>query len=216
MKKLQRILISAVAISIAPMVLALPIEVLVNDTPEQDVLRGGIHELGIGFPLDELIAAVEIPWMGHVPCPTDYTGGPLVQIAIANLSGRDWSGLVYVADPETTLSNFDGFIADALAPSVWTHAFNIDNKEANTPLVFESGNQDGIFEAGEIWEFVIQEYSSSLGLAPDLIDSFRVAGASGGGPPSSGSIIAIPEPSSVILIVFGGMILVKSRRKLRS
>ena len=105
-------------------------------------------------------------------------------------------------------------------PGTYTQAFNIDNFGANTPLVYESMVSDNIFQAGEIWEFVIQEYSSSLGLSEALLNSWdsnnnrgQVAGASAGGPPSSGSIIAIPEPSTMALLgATGGVALIFLRK----
>ncbi len=210
--KHAKLLLAAVVFAVASAVLAVPISVIVDETPEQDILTGGTHELGMGFPADELISAVQVPWGGHIPCPADYTGGGAVQIQITNLSTRDWTGLVYVADPETTLSNNDGFIADATVPGVFTHAFVIDAVGANTPLLSESINPNGIFEIGETWEFVIQEYNNGLGLSPALLDSVGVAGASLGGPPSSGSIIAIPEPSTLAFMGIAGGIAVFLRR----
>jgi len=221
MKKMHMLLIAAVAFSIVPATLAVPISVIVDDAPEQDILFGGTHELGIGFPADELIGAIQVLWQGHIPCPVDYMGGSLVQVQITNLSINDWEGLVYVADPETTLSNNDGSIADTLAPTIFTDAFVIDAVGANTPLVFESMIQDNIFQAGETWEFVIQEYNNVLGLNPGLLDSWdqvsrgMVAGASVGGPPSSGSIIAIPEPATAMLLLVAMGVLGAVRRHTR-
>ncbi len=219
MKYAKSLLATVLVVGIVPSLMAVPISVLVDDTPKQDPLLGGTHELGVGFPSNELISATEVAWGGHVPCPADYQDGGAVQVQITNQSGRDWTNLVYVADPETTLSNDDGLIADATVPDVFTQAFNIDNLGANTPLVFESMVADNIFQAGETWEFVIQEYSSSLGLSEALLDSWdsnnnrgQVAGASAGGPPSSGSIIAIPEPGTLALLGVAGGIALFFRR----
>jgi hypothetical protein len=131
-----------------------------------------------------------------------------------------WSNLVYVADPETTFSNDDGEAQDLKAPG-WTLAFKIDNVGANTPLVYESMTQDNVFEPGEVWEFVVQEYSNSQGLAPSLLDSWdgvnqgQIAYASSGGPPSSASIIAIPEPNVIVMVLMSGGGLLAVRRFFR-
>ena len=71
----------------------------------------------------------------------------------------------------------------------------IDAVGENTPLVYESFASDGVFADGEIWEFVIQEYSNSSAGGPERFDSLGVAGASAGYPPSTGSIIVVPEPA---------------------
>lgn len=58
---------------------------------------------------------------------------------------------------------------------------------------------DGIWQAGETWGFVLQDYTNTLGASADAftsIASFDVAGII----PSSGSIIAVPEPASIILL----------------
>ena len=122
----------------------------------------------------------------------------------------DWVGVWYVSDPETSLSNFDGLIQGE-------EAFRIDFVGVNTPLVFESMTPDGIFEAGETWDFIIDDYFNSLGLAADDFFSPGAVGIFSPGGPSSGSIIAtaVPEPGTLSLLVLavgGAAQCVKSRR----
>ncbi len=220
MKRICLFLIVTMMIGILPTALANPVWVATEDPglPLQDdwVIPEWTEyeELGIGFPPDELISVQEIPWLGHKPCPTDFTGlGAMVQLEITNLTGEDKWGLIYVADPETSLSNVDELVADQNAPLIYTHSFAIDWGGFNTPLVYESMTQDGIFEAGETWEFIIQDYNNSLNLPASMIDSLGVAGASQGGSPSSGSIIAIPEPNVIVMILMSGGGLFFFRRK---
>ena len=229
MKHVCLFLIVAMMIGILPAVLAAPVLVDARNLPTQDdlIFNGWFHEIGDEFPLDELILVEEVPWEGHIPCPENPEGN-LVQIRITNLSPYDWTDLVYVADPETTLGNMDGEVEDQTpfpripSPSPgYTLAFKIDNQDINTPLVSESITPNNIFEVGEVWEFVIQDYNNSLGLSPAQIDSWdsgsgmgQVAFASAGGPPSSGSIIGvIPEPSVIVMALAAGGGLLFIRRK---
>ncbi len=185
---------------------AVPVDAEVRDTARQDVLVNlpDWHELGIGFPQDELITASDEEDL-RIPCPSDYLGGINYLITIVNQSENYWSNLHYVADPETTFTNDDGEAQDLKAPG-WTLAFRIDSVGLNQPLVFESMTADNIFEPGETWQFLVQDYNNSLGLAPSLLDSWdginqgQISNASAGGPPSSASIIAVPEPATAMLL----------------
>lgn len=217
MKHMSLFLIVAMMTCIVPITLANPVNVITYPDPRQDtwVLDGEYEELGINFPADELILAQEVAWEGHDPCPTDWQGAiwPNAQVQIVNLTGKAWAELYYVADPETFLTNVDELVDDANAPTgMGTLSFQIDWGGNNTPLVFESMNQDGIFEVGEIWEFVIQEYNNTLGLSAAALGSFGVSYASQGDPISSGSIVAIPEPSVVALLGISALGLFIRRR----
>lgn len=157
MKHLSYWLVATMLTSALPAVLANPVDVYTEPDPRQDswILEGQVEELGIGFPPDEEILAHEVPWNGHRPCPQDFQGAA-VQVEIVNLTGRDWAELYYVADEQTSISNMDELVGDMSFPGT-KEAFKIDAVGLNTPLVFESMNQDGIFEAGEAWQFVIQD-----------------------------------------------------------
>jgi hypothetical protein len=182
-----------------------------------------VDELGIGsigppfgpFPDNEAISA-SATLTGHSACPASDGTLTNTLVSITNHTRFDFEEVWYVADPEwTTLSNFDGIIDDVLGIAgtcsftVGTNclAFRIDSVGANTPLIFESGAFNGIFEAGETWEFIIDDYFNIMGLPASFLDSIGVGSASLASPPSSGSIIArmeaVPEPSALVLLGTG-------------
>lgn len=179
-----------------------------------------VEELGTGFPIDELITAT---WRetDYAACPGDGTP-PNVEVEMTNMTDRDWSNLFYVADwTDTSLSNYDGFADDAANPGHEYYAFRIDRVGDNKPLVSESMTQDGIFEAGETWKFVIDDYSNVAGSAPSDLGSLGFAGASSGftgsdpGVLSSGSIVQftqVPGPAPVALLGLGGLMVGRRRR----
>ena len=180
--------------------LAVPTPVTHVDLPTCDPLfvPGIVDELGDtpAFPPDERIVAVDF-FTPSVACA--LTDGPAINslIVMTNITTLDFDNVWYVADPETTISNVDGLVNGE-------EAFRIDAIGFNRPLVFESITPDGIFEAGETWEFIIDDFSSLLGLAADDFFSIGVGAFSPGGP-SSASIIAtvIPEPSTALLLASG-------------
>ena len=176
------------------------------------------EELGTApfFPVDELIVATHT-FVSLVPCPPMHAGLPSALVVMTNLSGRDWENLFYVANPETSLTNVDGLAFSAAAPAVPGLAFRIDSVGLNRPLISESFAADGIFSAGETWEFLIQDYTNLLGIPPDALGSLDFAGASTlvpGTPPSSGSIVAmqVPAPGVLGLIGLGGLTLLRRNR----
>jgi hypothetical protein len=174
---------------------AVPTYVSYEDGPQQDPLWVPelVHELGNKplFPDDEWITSSD-SLTEYIPCPVNYEqgGAPNVLVEITNMTGLYWFDLWYVKDPETSLTNDDGWINSQLA-------FKIDNIGLNTPLVSESLNPDLVFEPGETWGFVIQNYSNTLQLPPSLFGSIAVP--TGGDLMSSGSIIAIPAPGAILL-----------------
>jgi hypothetical protein len=160
-----------------------------------------VHELGVNpagaspFPQNELISSYYNQNTTYSPCQVPGTDNPNILnpvIGITNLTGIAWNSLWYVADPETTLTNDDGWINGGLA-------FKIDYGVLNAPLIFESINADGIFQPGETWEFVIQDYFNVAGLSPAALTSAGIGAGSGGDQISSGSIIAIPAPGAILL-----------------
>ncbi len=188
------------------------VRVTVNsiDTPSQDplILHTECHELGTGaFPTNELISAVDMTTQ-YTPCTQNPdTQLPNFEVTIVNLTTTTWSELVYVADPETTLTNDDGTVNGELA-------FNIDNLgPLNFPLIYED-NPNLLFEPGETWKFVIQDYVNSLGLPASTLSSVGLVGnQSVADTLSSGSIIAIPEPASLTLLLLGGLAVMRRRRR---
>ena len=90
-------------------------------------------------------------------------------------------------------------------------AFKIDRVGLNRPLVSESLLPNGVFEAGETWRFIIQDYTNALFLPASALGSVGVP--SFGDQMSSGSIIAIPEPVTMVLLGMGGLGLTRRRRQ---
>jgi hypothetical protein len=94
-------------------------------------------------------------------------------------------------------------------------AFEIDAVGANTPLVSEVGGSiAGVFEPGETWTFIIQDYTNTFGLSAALISSIGLPSA---GLASSGSIVAVPvpEPTPAALVGLGVLGLALARRRVR-
>jgi hypothetical protein len=156
-----------------------------------------VHELGNQppFPVPEWINSSDT-FTPIIPCPANHLPGgpPNVLVSITNMTGIAWSSVWYVSDPETTLTNDDGWINGELA-------FKIDKVGVNTPLVAEIGGLiPGVFEPGETWDFVIQNYFNQMGLPPSLFGSPGLVGSfSVGDPISTGSIIVIPAPGAFLL-----------------
>ena len=194
---------------------AVPTVILHNDTPECDPLfiPELVDELGFSppFPLDERLEAVAT--FTQIPaCPMmDDPAMPNALVMITNLTvpPRAFDQVWYVADRETTLTNPDGVAGMPGVPP--TRAFRIDTLGVNTPLVSESLAMDGVWMPGETWTFIIQDYSNVLGLPPSLYDSIGVPSTLS--PPSSGSIIAVPEPSFAAMVMLGAMVVRRRSRR---
>ena len=131
---------------------------------------------------------------------------------MTNLTDRYFYNVAYVKDPETSITNDDLLLING------QEAFLIDYAGINVPLVYESIHADAVFEPGETWKFVIQNYSNSLGLAASALASYdsvhnlgRVGDQSAGDLDSSGSII-VPEPATLSLLTLGGLALLKRKR----
>jgi hypothetical protein len=211
-------LVTAVVTSLlfAASAVAIPMQVTSQDDPtccDTLVVPINVHELGIPtppFPQNEKIAAQD-SFTPFLACPPHATGIASTLVSMVNLTGIHWKDVWYVADtPDTRISNRDGFVNNA-------DAFKIDHVGINTPLLAESINTNGIFEAGETWEFVIDGYQNNFGLPASAFNSVGVGSFSVGDQFSSGSIIAVavPEPASVALvsIAFVGVSLLCRRRR---
>lgn len=202
---------------------AVPTEVLHQDLEHCDplIVPPKVDELGLApvFPLDELISSAAT-FTQQAACIHDNPQLVNALVVMTNLTTTAWSDVWYVADPffdtgapGTSISNYDG-VVDGISPAPRPGlAFKIDTIGVNRPLVFESIAADGIFSAGETWHFIIDDYFNTAGLPPSLFDSIGVASLSTGGPPSSGSIIAVPvpEPGAVTLCLLGGLALLVFR-----
>ena len=197
---------------------ALPTQVVHVDTPQCDPLfiPTNVHEIGDAgvFPSDESLFAISQAPQQIGPCAATDDPTALDEIVeIRNLSGRPWLEVWYVANPETTITNFDGEAND-IAYGPTEEAFRIDNmisdpNGSHHPLLFESMTLDGIWEPLETWRFVLQDYSNAFGVPASAIDSLGVGDASPPGAAgfrtSSGSIIGvtIPEPKTCVLLLMG-------------
>ncbi|MBI9016460.1 MAG: PEP-CTERM sorting domain-containing protein [Phycisphaerae bacterium] len=187
-------------------------EVVDNPDSQQDpFMLGWSHELGVDFPPDELITADD-QMTPEISCQIQYGGGQNFLVSITNQTNMAWTNLAYVADPETTITNHDKFLVNG------QQAFYIDRMGVNTPLLSESMTTNCVFEPGETWQFIIQEYVNGIGMPASALGSWNptngmgmVGNQSGGDQMSSGSIIAIPEPISIILIGIGGLAIRRRR-----
>jgi hypothetical protein len=194
--------ITTLILTISGTTQAIPTEVTYEDGPQDDLVipEYGLHELGNQphFPNDEWITSGWEPTEER-SCFEEGNEDleiPNVEVFITNMTGAYWFEVWYVGDPETTLTNQDGWVNGGLA-------FKIDNVGLNRPLVFESMNPDLVFEPGETWSFIIQDYVNTKQLLPSALGSIGVgylsANTEGTAALSSGSIIAIPAPGAILL-----------------
>jgi hypothetical protein len=204
------------AMSFATSALAVPQFVQSTETPSCDPLMNLtlVDELGLPnvFPFGERIDATASPTQLSA-CPTmDDPALPNALVRITNLNPFTFFNVHYVADPAaagaagTSISNEDGLVNAG-------QAFRIDQVGINRPLVSESMAPAGLFQPGETWTFIIQDYQNGLNLNPAAYTSIGV-GAASAGPPSSGSIIAlvVPEPGTLSLLGLAGVGLLARRR----
>lgn len=180
----------------------------INNSCDTLFIPKDVDEIGdlLIFPPGERLEATTQTVTNTPACiTTNDTSIPDERVSIINFSGRDLTDVWYVANKETFISNVDGVANDAaFALSPAFQSFRIDTIGVHRALVAESGISNNIWEAGETWDFILQDYSNSLGIAADAIDSIGVGEASGlaGVISSSGSIIAlpqVPEPGSAVL-----------------
>ena len=161
------------------------------------------------FPMDERLSSVSTQ-TSLSACPLfDDPAADNALVFMTNLTGRDLHEVWYIANNETRISNIDGFANDiGFLVDLNNETFRIDNDisdpgGAHHPLIGEDMTPDGIWEAGETWEFILQDYGNALGLPAEAFRSVGVGDTSMGMGTivSSGSIIAIPipEPGSAML-----------------
>jgi hypothetical protein len=165
--------------------LCLGSEDLLQCDPLPDLLTGGEIGLYKPFPQETSISPAILATTPNPACAAEDQGGiDNAQVSITNESGLDFLEVYYVADAETTITNVDGLLDGMLA-------FKIDDLGANTPLVSETGLADNVFQAGETWVFILQDYSNGLGLAASDLASIGIP--TSGDVYSSGSIVGIVD-----------------------
>ncbi|MCC6677111.1 MAG: PEP-CTERM sorting domain-containing protein [Phycisphaerales bacterium] len=209
--------------ALAACALANPVDGRYFDRPDGCDPHGpriAFEELGTGplFPFDERIEAVST-FTQSPACPMDDDPSMInALVVMTNLTTTTWRDLFYVGDIQTTFSNIDGIASTDEAPppgSLATLAFRIDSVGMNRPLVFESIVADGLFQPGETWHFIIQDYANTLGLPPSLMGSLDFSGGSVGDLDSSGSIVQflVPAPGSAgLLLAAAGLTSARRRR----
>ena len=214
MKKVT-IVVALLAFAVSP-AMAVPWDLYAIDGPQDPIgvhhFEGPVeHEFGQGFPPEELVNV----WVENFDYPDtscfDGSDDPLIAnilLGVTNLTNRTVP-LWYVADPETTISNFDGWIGNVgLADE--EEAFRIDSVGINRPLVFESLFADDLLQPGETWHFILQDYANAMGNGPAQMASQGVASLSGGDILSSGSLV--PEPATLGLLCLGGLALLRRKK----
>jgi hypothetical protein len=193
---------------------AIPAATVGVDTAHCDTLSvpALTDELGTGglFPAGEQIVAgfvnptppnfIAATGPAGVNCTTGTIDSPFmgnVGVTITNLNPVDFQDVWYVANAQTNISNLDGSVNGFAA-------FHIDKVGVNKPLISESLFNDGIFNAGETWVFLLQDFTNNAGFGANRFDAPGVPSL-GIGDGSSGSIIAIvaPEPGTAGLLIVG-------------
>lgn len=178
---------------VAGTALAAPFAVVGLDDPLCDVLDvpAAVEEIGVGeaaggpFPLSESLESLYLGAGLPVCAASNDPFLPDPVVAILNTTGRPFPEVWYVADSTTSLSNGDGLAGEGLGPATLP-AFKIDTVGDNQPLIFESLTEDGVWEPGEVWYFVIQDFVNSAGAGPA---DFGSLGMSSTGSSSSASIL---------------------------
>lgn len=197
--------IALITLAAAP-ALASPVGTMFADLAHCDPLAGPnvADELGLSpvFPTACTIDASST-LTNLSACPTDVPGIANVEVRITNLTGRTFTDLWYVGEQKTGFTNFDGTVNGF-------EAFRIDAIGVNRPLIFET-TPNGLFEPGETWSFIIDDWTNSSGFLPE---HFLSLGVPSGGAISSGSIVAlaVPGPGAASLLAATGLLAMRRRR----
>lgn len=198
---------------------AYPVAGVTTDLPQCDPLVGLIiyEELGTSpafdpFPIERIAAqatnTAQVACRSYQP-DTDPTNDWLV--SMTNLTGRNIvHPLLFVVDDGGAVGNRDGLAISAVAPNVPADAFKINARGLNRPLVNESIVFDGIFQAGETWDFIVNDF---LGVpaGPPVFSSLNFAGASNATLSNASIVTVVPTPGALVGGVFG--LLIAARRR---
>ena len=155
------------------------------------------------FPdFEELTSGLVDP-DGSSACTTGTSDGaaanPVIFIKNEVVPPTEFPFVWYVSDADTTVSNLDGFEGGTIP------MFFIDSVDsfggagcgANCPLIIEDGTLDGIWEPGETWHIILQDFASP-GAPPENLNSIGV------GFPSTASDLPSESSGSIIVEPFGG------------
>jgi len=185
----------------------------ITDLTTCDVLSAPttMEELGQGptFPVGSQITTLGAA-VATTACAS-VLDNPLItniRLSITNLNAIGFSAVYYVANAGTAFTNIDGTI-NLLS------AMRIDATGTNAPLVSESITVNGIFEPGETWQFIIQDFTNAT-LAAGAINAIGVPDTNLP-PTASGNILGVPvpEPGTAALVALGllGMALARARAR---
>lgn len=161
---------------------------------ESDEL-GSVDQFGsFSFPEEERIEATLIGPTTESTCSfNDDPNTPNLLLDIVNLNSVSFSDVWYIPDETTFVSNSDFFVVPTDGPGgTLLPSIRIDTVGSNQPLISESLNSDGIFEPGETWRFILQDYDDDL--AADIPERLAFPGLHSGPSTivSTGSIIGVP------------------------
>jgi len=220
-KWIIQIIFSVIIIGVlgSPSAFGLPITVEFENENNCDTLDVPLrlHELGFPntvnppgvFPSGEEIAASHEVTSLSACSATDDGGTDNFLVTMTNNSPHDFTEVWWVGDSLLlTISNNDGEIGQPGFGALPGPAFRIDNVGNNLPLKSESINANGIFQAGETWTFVVQDFVDGFpgNIGPSSFRSYGIGGVSSpsGTDLSRASIIAftrdeIPLPGDDVL-----------------
>lgn len=155
------------------------------------------------FPVDEKVSATSADTALSACIATDNPSIPNKLVTVTNLTTTSFPALYYVANGGSspgTFSNYDGEVNGSLA-------MQIDNVGVNTPLYSESIAADGVFQAGEVWQFIVQDYNSTV-----PVDAFFSPGVVGSLNNDVLPSLIVPEPATAVLTLVGSLLLLRRRR----
>ncbi|MEI6178317.1 MAG: PEP-CTERM sorting domain-containing protein [Verrucomicrobiota bacterium] len=161
-------------------------------------------ELGYtySFPVGEQIAFSSVNTTYSANVATDNQSLDNKLVSITNLTSFSFPEVFFVASgggSPGTFTNFDGYVNGSMA-------MKIDKLGINQSLYSETGGTvDGIFQPGETWQFIVQDY---VALTP--VDSFYSPYLVGG--TDTLPSIIVPEPTGIVLVLLGGLVLLRRRR----